>query len=180
VCIRYLGVDYLLADLLLKSYGANRREQLQSAAELLEAFLTRLESYELLSKQNKDLLERYQEDRSSFQLAAAGDPNERRRVKVERWREEKGLKSKLEARLHHIYSRCILLLTQPIVPPLADHTNPPRRRTPSPPLPNRTLPLRQPVLPNPRHDRPGIPDPISSRLPPFALLHHLRRPRKRP
>ena len=93
---RYLGVDYLLAELLLKTYSSNRLQLLQYASELLESFLTRLDIYELLSKQNKRLLEQYQEDGKNFQLASTTDAAERRRIKLARFQEEKGLKTNLE------------------------------------------------------------------------------------
>lgn len=89
-------MNYLLAELLLRTYGFNRQKLLQQASELLEDFLTGLESYELLSKQNKKLLDQYQNNRKEFQLAATADPAERRRIKVARFQEEKGLKTKLE------------------------------------------------------------------------------------
>jgi immunoglobulin-binding protein 1 len=91
-----LSVNYLLAELLLRTYGFNRQKLLQQASELLEDFLTGLESYELLSKQNKKLLDQYQNSRKEFQLAATADAAERRRIKVARFQEEKGLKTKLE------------------------------------------------------------------------------------
>ena len=93
---RYLSVDYLLAELLLRTYGSSRQTLLQEASELLESFLTQLDTYELLSKQNKQLLEMYQEDRKKFQLASLTDAAERRRIKVARFQEDKGLKTKLE------------------------------------------------------------------------------------
>jgi immunoglobulin-binding protein 1 len=93
---RYLGVDYLLAELLVRTYGSNRQKLLQQASWLFESYLTRLDSYELLSKHNKKLLDQYQDDRKAFQLASATDAAERRRVKVARFQEEKALKSKLE------------------------------------------------------------------------------------
>ncbi len=96
ICVRYLGVDYLFAELLLRTYGSNRPKLLQQASSLLENFLMRLETYELLSKQNKNLLEQYQESRLKFQLASTTDAADRRRIKVARFQEEKGLKTKLK------------------------------------------------------------------------------------
>jgi immunoglobulin-binding protein 1 len=89
-------VDFLLAQLLLRSYGSNRQKLLQQTSDMLEKFLTSLDSYDLLSKQSKDLLDRYQEDRKAFQLAPTTDAAERRRIKVARFQEEKSLKAKLE------------------------------------------------------------------------------------
>jgi immunoglobulin-binding protein 1 len=91
-----LSVNYLLAELLLRTYGFHRQKLLQQASGLLEDFLTRLESYELLSEQNKKLLDQYQDSRKEFQLAPTADAAERRRIKVARFQEEKGLKTKLE------------------------------------------------------------------------------------
>ena len=89
-------MDYLLAELLLRSYDSNRQKLLQEASGLLENFLRRLDTYELLAKQNKRLLDQYQENPKTFQLASATDAAERRRIKVARFQEEKGLKTKLE------------------------------------------------------------------------------------
>ena len=106
---RYLAVDYLLAELLLRTYGANRQRLLHQASELLENFLTRLDSYELLSNQNKQLLDQYQEDRKTFHLASVADAAERRRIKVMRFQEEKGLKAKLE--VHECFQLQAWILT---------------------------------------------------------------------
>lgn len=89
-------MDYLLAELLLKTYGPDRQKLLRQASELLETFLTRLDVYELLSKQNKRLLDQYQDNLKTFQWASATDAAERRRIKVTRFQQEKDLKLKLE------------------------------------------------------------------------------------
>lgn len=89
-------MGYLLAELLLRSYGANRQQLLQQASLMLERFLSRLDSYDLLSKENQKLLEKYQDSRETFQLASTADAAERRRIKVARFQEEKELKMKLE------------------------------------------------------------------------------------
>lgn len=94
--IQYLGVDYMLAELLLKTYGPDRRQLLQQASELMNNFLSRLDSYKLLSKQDRELWEQYQIDRKGFQLASTSNPAERRRIKVARFQLEKDLKAKLE------------------------------------------------------------------------------------
>ena len=95
-CGRYLTIDYRLADLLLKSYGSDRASALQKVLGLFESFLTRLESYGILSSENKKLYERFSEGRTSFSLASSTNLEERRRVKVARFQQEKNLKAKLE------------------------------------------------------------------------------------
>lgn len=64
--------------------------------QLYEAFLSRLDNYGILSDQNRKLYERFLESRSSFQLASTSNVEERRKVKVARFQQEKGLKAKLE------------------------------------------------------------------------------------
>lgn len=94
--IPYLTVDYLLADLLQRSHNPDREPALRSALEQYEQYLSRLDTYDLLSNSDKNLYERYSENPSSFSLAPVNDAATRRDVKVARFREEKELKQKLE------------------------------------------------------------------------------------
>lgn len=80
----------------MKSYDSNRQLLLKQALDLLVTFLMRLDTYEILSQQNKQLLDQYQENPHHFQLASMSDAAERRRIKVARFQKEKGLRSKLE------------------------------------------------------------------------------------
>jgi immunoglobulin-binding protein 1 len=63
---------------------------------LLETFLNRLDNYGILSVENRKLYEQFSENRSSFQLASSKNMEERRKVKVARYQQEKSLKAKLE------------------------------------------------------------------------------------
>lgn len=94
--LQYLTVDYQLAELLLRSYASDRARSLQQVLELLEHYLTRLDAYGILSVENKKLYEKFIENRTSFSLSSSTNLEERRRVKVARFQEEKSLKSKLE------------------------------------------------------------------------------------
>jgi immunoglobulin-binding protein 1 len=94
--LRYLTVDYLLAELLLKSYEKTRLASLQRSSRLLESFLERLDQYSTLSKADRKLYERFQDNRSGFSLLSTANAEERRRVKISRFQEEKQLKKKLE------------------------------------------------------------------------------------
>lgn len=69
---------------------------LQNVLQLFGDFLSRLENYDILSVENRKLYERFMEDRLSFQLASSANAEERRKVKVARFQEEKSLKAKLE------------------------------------------------------------------------------------
>ena len=95
--IQYLGVEYILAELLLRSYGDDRQKSLNEASDMLERFLTRLDHYDMLSLNDRKLFERYREDKESFTLASAGNAEERRKTKIARFQEEKTLKNKLQA-----------------------------------------------------------------------------------
>lgn len=96
---RYLNVDYMLADVLMKTYNDDRKSTLRQASQLLESFLTRLDLYGLLSPADHKLLERYLENRLAFTIVSSSNPEERRKVKIARFQEEKALKQKLEVRV---------------------------------------------------------------------------------
>ena len=94
--LQYLTVEYLLAELLLRTYDSDRLAALRRSSQLLEAFLERLDHYGMLSKPDTELYERYTESRASFSLLATSNLEDKRRLKVARFQEEKALKQKLE------------------------------------------------------------------------------------
>ncbi|KAL2864677.1 IGBP1/TAP42 family protein [Aspergillus lucknowensis] len=92
----YLTVDYLIAELLQRSYSSDREATLQRVLRQYEAYLARLEDYDLLSAKDKKLYERYVANPASFSLTQTNDPATRRDVKISRLKEEKELKQRLE------------------------------------------------------------------------------------
>ncbi|GIJ86114.1 hypothetical protein Asppvi_004987 [Aspergillus pseudoviridinutans] len=94
--IQYLTVDYLLADILQRTYTSDRESTLRRALELYEKYLSRLDDYGLLNDNEKKLHERYISDPTSFSLTPTNDAATRREVKLSRFREEKELKQRLE------------------------------------------------------------------------------------
>ena len=96
--LQYLTVDYLIAELLLRSYDENRHASLRRCLQLLESFLERLDQYNILSSKDRKLYERFQENRSSFSLLSNSNAEDRRKLKISRFQEEKLLKQKLEVR----------------------------------------------------------------------------------
>ncbi|KAG9781356.1 hypothetical protein ABEF93_000725 [Exophiala dermatitidis] len=94
--LQYLTVDYLLADVILKSYGQDRISSVREASALLEDFLTRLDHYGLLSPFDRKLYERFLEQRGGFKIVSSDNPEEKRKIKMTRFQEEKSLKQKLE------------------------------------------------------------------------------------
>ncbi|PGH14120.1 hypothetical protein AJ79_03237 [Helicocarpus griseus UAMH5409] len=94
--LQYLTVDYILADLLQRSYDADRIKSLQRSRDEYEKYLESLDQYDLLSSDDKKLYERYTDNPGSFSLAPLNDAAARRNIKVSRFREEKELKQRLE------------------------------------------------------------------------------------
>ncbi|KAL3464232.1 TAP42-like protein [Aspergillus heterothallicus] len=92
----YLTVDYLIAELLQRSYNADRESTLQRVLRQFETYLARLDDYALLNSKDKKLYERYVANPTSFSLTQTNDAATRRDVKVTRFREEKELKQRLE------------------------------------------------------------------------------------
>lgn len=93
---RYLTVEYLLADLLQRSYSSDREALLRRALHKYEGYLTHMDDYGLFNDGNRKLYERYTSNPTSFSLTPVNDAATRREVKVTRFREEKELKQKLE------------------------------------------------------------------------------------
>lgn len=89
-------MDYFLADILQRSYTADREAILRRAFEQYEKFLARLDDYNLLSDSDRTLYERYAANPSTFSLTPSNDAGTRREVKVNRLKEEKELKQRLE------------------------------------------------------------------------------------
>ena len=98
VLARYLTVDCLLAEMKIRAYSADRLSSLQSASESLESFLTRLDQYGLLGSSDRELYERYLEQRSTFRIVTSQNAEDKRRIKIARFQEEKSLKQKLQVR----------------------------------------------------------------------------------
>ncbi|KAI5289559.1 hypothetical protein KEM54_003663 [Ascosphaera aggregata] len=92
----FLTVEYHLAELLQRSYGEDRLKSLRRTLEIYEAFLSRLDDYDLLSTSNQQLYAQYVEKPQFFSLAPSSNPAVRRETKIARFREEKQLKDKLD------------------------------------------------------------------------------------
>lgn len=102
--IQYLTVDYLIAEMLQRSYDGNRLAALHRISNLMDGFLARLDQYSMLSSDDRKLFERYQETKAKFTLLPT-NPEDRRRIKIKRFQEGKDLKKKLEVRIAAAASR---------------------------------------------------------------------------
>jgi immunoglobulin-binding protein 1 len=89
-------IDYHLAELIGKDNTSDRKNVLQRAREVYERYLSLLDSYEILSSDDRKLFERFLENRDSFSTASTTDAAARRETKISRFREEKAMKKKLE------------------------------------------------------------------------------------
>lgn len=94
--LRYLSIDYRLGELIVKLDARDRRTTLRRARETYERFLGLLDRYGLLSKEDRELHERYLEGPSSFSTASVTDMAARRQTKIARYKEGKRLREKLE------------------------------------------------------------------------------------
>lgn len=55
-----------------------------------------MDHYRLLMPADRRLYERYLEERLSFRVISSNNPEEKRKIKIRRFQEEKALKQKLE------------------------------------------------------------------------------------
>lgn len=101
VIFRYLAINYQLAELMQRIFTPDvsiRKQNLLRARDHYERFLKLLDSYDILGPSDARLLEAYKEDKANFSTANTRDAAARRDAKIARFREEKGLKQKLEVR----------------------------------------------------------------------------------
>ncbi len=101
-------IDYHLAELILQSSASDRKDVLRQAREQFERFLSLLDTYGILSKGDRKLHEQYLDAPNSFSTISTTDAALRRESKIARFREEKGLKKKLEVCRGSDRSRAIL------------------------------------------------------------------------
>ncbi|KAI1624635.1 TAP42-like protein [Exophiala viscosa] len=94
--LQYLLVDYELAETKTRAYDSDRQSSLQESSRLLESFLSRLDQYGLLGASDRKLYERFLEQRDSFRIVSSTNPEDKRKIKIARFQEEKSLKQKLE------------------------------------------------------------------------------------
>ncbi|KAI9826039.1 MAG: hypothetical protein M1832_000488 [Thelocarpon impressellum] len=95
--LQYLMLDYRLAELTLRNNAsADRKTVLRDARTAYDRFLGLLDKYGLLSPADQTLHERYSNSPDTFSTASTSDAGARRDTKIARFREEKGLKLKLE------------------------------------------------------------------------------------
>jgi immunoglobulin-binding protein 1 len=96
--LQYLILDYYLADLTLKRTTdlSERKHVLTEGRGYYERFLRLLDSYDILNKSDARLWEQYRENKEGFTVVAVGDAAVRREHKINRFKAEKELKTKLE------------------------------------------------------------------------------------
>ena len=70
---------------------------LRRAQEAYERYLSILDTYRMLSNNDRKLYERYVDSRDNFSLMSSNDPSTQRDVKIARFKQEQELKLKLEA-----------------------------------------------------------------------------------
>lgn len=100
--LQFLLINYYLAELILKKTATGRKESLLQARSHYERFLKLLDNYDILSKLDSKIFERYTEDPDNFSTAPVTDAAARRGTKIARFKAEKELKSRIEViRIRH-------------------------------------------------------------------------------
>ena len=97
-----MSISFHLAELAQRiriSSIAERKTNLLRARDYYERFVKLLDSYDVLGKSDAKLLEAYLENKDQFSTASTRDAAARRDAKIQRFREEKELKKKLEVSL---------------------------------------------------------------------------------
>ncbi|KAI9756899.1 MAG: hypothetical protein M4579_003653 [Chaenotheca gracillima] len=94
--LQYLLIDYHLSQLIPKRSSSNRKLVLHQARHASERFLELLDTYRILSRDDRQLHEQYLDSPDKFSTASTTDPAARRNTKIARFREEKELKQKVE------------------------------------------------------------------------------------
>ena len=80
----------------MKDSESDRKGVLRRAQKAFERYLHLLDSYEMLSRENQKLNERFLDDQDEFSLIPGNDAGVRRDTKITRFKQEKELKMKLE------------------------------------------------------------------------------------
>lgn len=130
---------------------------LRKAQEAYERYLSLLDTYDILSKNDRKLYERYIENRDEFSLISSNDPGARRDTKIARFKQENELKLKLQ-----VYLSFALARRPPnsnSVPLQSPVSTPRRRCRSSRNLPRRNPALCPPLLPRPRPNSPRAQNP---------------------
>ncbi|KAI9801797.1 MAG: hypothetical protein M1825_003170 [Sarcosagium campestre] len=92
----YLLIDFHLAELTLRNNISDRKSVLHVARGHHEAYLNRLDSYDVLSSGEKKMHEKYLDLPDSFSTSSTTDAAARRESKIARFKDERVLKQKLE------------------------------------------------------------------------------------
>jgi len=94
--LQFLLLNYRIAELVLRINGRERKANLQRAQKSYEQCMKQLDNYDMLGRSDSALFEQYQESPNTFSTASTTDAAARRDAKINRFREEKALKQKLE------------------------------------------------------------------------------------
>lgn len=95
--LQYLLTNHYLGELLRQSSTTDRKTVLQQAQTAYELYLKLLDTYDMLSKADTKLYQRYLSNRDDFSLLSTSDPTARRNTKITRYKQEQELKLKLRS-----------------------------------------------------------------------------------
>ncbi|KAL8854374.1 MAG: hypothetical protein Q9221_000861 [Calogaya cf. arnoldii] len=97
VDLQYLLINHYLGELLRQDSTTNRKTLLQQSQTAYELYLKLLDTYDMLSKADAKLYQRYLSSRDDFSLLSISDPTARRNTKISRYKQEQELNLKLRS-----------------------------------------------------------------------------------
>ncbi|KAF8477225.1 TAP42-like protein [Kalaharituber pfeilii] len=96
--LKYMLINFYLGELIMKEKGIDRKTTLLRAQASYKSFLHLCDMYEILNKADREIFESLSKAASATNLShLPSDPGTRRQAKIARFRQEKELKTKLEA-----------------------------------------------------------------------------------
>ena len=95
--LQFLLINHCLGELLRQDSTTDRKTALQQAQTAYERYLKLLDTYDILSKADSKLYQRYLSNRNDFSLLSTSDPTARRNTKITRYKQEQELKLKLRS-----------------------------------------------------------------------------------
>jgi immunoglobulin-binding protein 1 len=91
-----LSVQYHLGDIFSSRADGDRKVLSRQAQTAYDRFLNGLDSYDMLSPDDKKLYDTFTSDKDNFTLLSQADASKRRETKIARFKQEAELKRKLE------------------------------------------------------------------------------------
>ena len=94
--LKYLSIDFILAELLARDFAGARIQLLNKSKSGYAGYLSCLDDYGILSKEQRPMYQIFLQDEDSFTVLASNDPSIRRSTKIARFQQEAEIKQKIQ------------------------------------------------------------------------------------